>query len=98
MPQQVDLLLRGGTIITMDATRRVLLRGDIAVSAGRIVAVEPSGTSNYLATETVDASKRVLLPGFVDAHDHLISGFVRGLGGAQFVNVGGTSRDLHETA
>lgn len=94
MPQQVDLLFRNGTIITMDTNRRVLTRGDIAVSGGRIVAVEKTETTDYVATTTVDASNRVLLPGFVDAHDHLISGFVRGLGGAQFVNVGGTSSDM----
>src|SRR5215207_5699259 len=39
--QTVDLLLVGGTIVTMDETRRVIDDGGIAVSNGRIVAIGP---------------------------------------------------------
>jgi imidazolonepropionase-like amidohydrolase len=39
--QPVDLLVLGGTIVTMDQTRRVIEDGGIAVSKGRIVAIGP---------------------------------------------------------
>ena len=39
--QRVDLLILGGTIVTMDASRRVIEDGAIAVAAGRIVALGP---------------------------------------------------------
>ena len=39
--QPVDLLVTGGTIVTMDQTRRVIEDGGIAVSQGRIVAIGP---------------------------------------------------------
>ena len=39
--QPVDLLVLGGTIVTMDQERRVIPDGGIAVSQGRIVAIGP---------------------------------------------------------
>ena len=41
--QSVDLLVLGGTIVTMDQTRRVIDDGGIAVVNGRIVAIGPIG-------------------------------------------------------
>lgn len=63
-------LLRGASVITMDATsgaapvrRDVLLRGD------RIEAVEPS-ISPERADEVVDVTDRLIMPGLVNAHLH----------------------------
>ena len=39
--EPVDLLVLGGTIVTMDQTRRIIDDGGIAVSKGRIVAIGP---------------------------------------------------------
>ena len=39
--QPVDLLVVGGTIVTMDQERRIIPDGGIAVSQGRIVAIGP---------------------------------------------------------
>ena len=39
--QNVELLVLGGTIVTMDQSRRVIDDGGIAVSQGRIVAIGP---------------------------------------------------------
>lgn len=48
--------------------------GALAISAGRIVAVGPTAElrAHYTATHTVDASGRVVLPGLVDPHTHVI--------------------------
>src|SRR3979409_1656234 len=35
----VDLIIRGGTVVTMDSERRVIENGAVAVKAGRIVSV-----------------------------------------------------------
>ena len=37
--EAVDLLVLGGTVVTMDQTRRVIDDGGIAISRGRIVAI-----------------------------------------------------------
>ncbi len=52
----------------------VILDGAVAVSDGHIVAVGPSAElrAAYPAHEAIDATGRVLCPGFVDCHTHLI--------------------------
>jgi imidazolonepropionase len=52
----------------------VLADGAVAISDGRIVAVGPSAEvrAAYPAHETIDATRRILCPGFVDCHSHLI--------------------------
>lgn len=59
-----DLLVRGGTLVS--ASR--LSQADLAVSDGRIVAIEPelSGT----ASEEIDARGLHMFPGGIDAHVH----------------------------
>ncbi len=43
---QVDLLVRGGTVVTMDTERRVLEGGTVAVLANRIEGIYAAGSSN----------------------------------------------------
>ncbi|MFT3852642.1 MAG: amidohydrolase [Ilumatobacteraceae bacterium] len=70
MPEQptpVDLLVRGGTVVTVDADDRVL-DGDVAVRDGRIVAIGPSLAVE--ATTVLDARDAAVIPGLVNAHMH----------------------------
>jgi hypothetical protein len=62
-----DLLIRGGTVVTADGSRRA----DVAVRGGSIAAVE-ADLSSLAATarEVVDASGLLVLPGCVDVHTH----------------------------
>jgi N-acyl-D-amino-acid deacylase len=62
----VDLLIRGARLI--DGSGAPWVRGDLAVSAGRIAAIGPS--LDLAATDTVLAEDRYLAPGFIDAHCH----------------------------
>ncbi len=59
-----DLLIRGGTVVSAHD----MAVADIAVSAGRVVAV---GAINGSARETVDAGGLLIMPGGVDTHVHL---------------------------
>ncbi len=59
-----DLLFRGGTLVTAED----LVRADIAVLDGRVVATGPELEGK--ASEVVDASGLHLFPGFIDAHVH----------------------------
>jgi len=63
---RLDLLVTGGTIVTPDGT----IDGALGVSDGRIVAIYPAGTSTPPASEVMDASGRLVLPGGIDAHVH----------------------------
>ncbi|MCL0100115.1 amidohydrolase, partial [Dehalococcoidia bacterium] len=80
-PWSADLLLNHAGIITMDAQRRVLRDGSIAVAEGRIVAVGPSTEVAPMvrATEIRDLKGALVHPGFIDAHVHPTLQLVRGV-------------------
>jgi N-acyl-D-aspartate/D-glutamate deacylase len=61
----LDLKIVGGTII--DGSGRPRFRSEVGVKDGRIVAL---GKIAEAARETVDASGRIVSPGFIDLHTH----------------------------
>ncbi|WP_347354633.1 imidazolonepropionase [Intrasporangium sp.] len=74
--QSVDLIVTGAAeVLTCAAGAPDLLgstSGGVAVDGGRIVAV--GDVSGYAAELVVDARGGVVLPGFVDAHTHVVFG------------------------
>jgi 5-methylthioadenosine/S-adenosylhomocysteine deaminase len=79
--QAVDLLVVGGTIVTMDQSRRVIEDGGIAVSKGRIVAIGPRADveSRYTSRQKVNAAGKVITPGLINGHTHVPMVLFRGL-------------------
>jgi len=73
VPTQVDLLVADTTIVTMDAQRRIVVDGALAVTGDKIVAIGKSLDLKraYTARETVDGSRFVITPGLVNAHVHV---------------------------
>jgi len=64
-------VLRGATAITMRGDE-VLRDADIVVDANRIVAIGARGSVDVSAeTPVVDARGKYVIPGLVDAHDHI---------------------------
>ncbi|HEX7315579.1 MAG TPA: amidohydrolase [Pyrinomonadaceae bacterium] len=80
-PRRVDLIVSGGTVVTMDARRRVIEDGAVAVSGGRIVAVGMRGEiiGRFTARETIDARGRAVIPGLVNGHTHIPMSLFRGI-------------------
>ena len=62
-----DLLVRGGMVVTAGGSRQA----DVAVTGGRIVAIEAdlSGLAPG-AREVIEADGLLVLPGVVDVHTH----------------------------
>lgn len=64
-----DVLLKGGTVI--DGTGRARFRADVAVRRGTIVRVSRTPIPAAQARQVIDASGRIVAPGFIDLHAHL---------------------------
>ncbi len=75
----LDLLLLHGTVITMDATRRIIKDGAVGVTGNRIVFIGGSAqAAHFEAKKTVDCTDHAILPGFIDSHSHGGHGLIRG--------------------
>jgi len=79
--EKADLLISGGTVVTMDASRTILEDGAVAVKADTIVAVGPRSEleARYAAKQTIDARGGLVLPGFINGHTHVPMTLFRGL-------------------
>jgi 5-methylthioadenosine/S-adenosylhomocysteine deaminase len=81
MTEHVDILLRGGTVVTMNDKYDVFEDGAVAIRGDSIVAVGPTDeiAKAYYADETVDCADTVIMPGLVNAHTHIPMTLMRGL-------------------
>ena len=61
-----DTILRGGTVV--DGTGRPAFRADVGINGGAIAAIDD--LSAAAAGRSIDASGRVVTPGFIDIHRH----------------------------
>lgn len=78
MSMSDTLLIKGATVVTMDAENNVY-RGDVFIRSGRIAELGDSLTgSAYKSAEIIDGRGRVLIPGFVQTHVHLCQTLFRG--------------------
>jgi 5-methylthioadenosine/S-adenosylhomocysteine deaminase len=79
--KQVELLVLGGTLVSMDQQRRVIQDAGVAVAGGRIVAVgtRKEIASQYSAAQTVEANGKLIVPGLINGHTHIPMTLFRGL-------------------
>jgi len=75
----IDLLIDGGTVVTLDGNERVLAGGAVAIRGSAIVAVLDADAPRPLAIETVDARGHLVIPGLVNTHGHAAMTLLRGL-------------------
>ncbi len=68
------VLFRDALIVTMDAERRII-KGDLLVEDDRIKAVDPENGS---ADRIIDCHGKVIIPGLIQAHIHLVQTLFRG--------------------
>ncbi|WP_443044962.1 amidohydrolase [Streptomyces sp. NBC_00343] len=76
----IDLLVHGGDVLTVDESGTVVRDGAVAVHEGEILAVGPAEelTTRFTATESIDASGCLVLPGLINTHTHLAMTLLRG--------------------
>src|SRR5947209_8110692 len=68
------LLIKGGIVLTLDRQLGDFAQADVLIEDGRIREVRPNLTADAVI---VDASNRILTPGFVDTHSHSYQGLLR---------------------
>ena len=62
------ILLKGGTVISMDPKVGDLVQGDVLIEGRKIAAIAP--TLDAAGAQVIDAHDTIILPGFVDCHRH----------------------------
>lgn len=71
--QQADIILIGGSIITMNESFEIIHDGVLVIKDSKIVALDTreSLDGQYQADETIDCSGQYILPGLINAHTHV---------------------------
>lgn len=79
--EKVDLIVSGGTVVTMNGSRAVYDNGAVVVKGDSIIAVGPRSKleGRYTASQTIDAKGKLVLPGFINGHTHVPMTLFRGL-------------------
>ncbi|RZU31939.1 amidohydrolase family protein [Blastococcus saxobsidens] len=73
------VVLRGGTVLTMDDAGTVLTDADVLVVDDRIAAVGPA-LEVPEGTQEIDARGGIVMPGMIDTHRHMWQTAMRGYG------------------
>jgi cytosine/adenosine deaminase-related metal-dependent hydrolase len=74
------MIFEHGTLITVDAHRRIITDGAMAVKHGRFVAIDKTAAlrERFPDDARTDLKGRVVTPGLVNAHVHLAQAMIRG--------------------
>jgi 5-methylthioadenosine/S-adenosylhomocysteine deaminase len=76
--QTADTLITNAYVVTIDGARRVFTNGFIAFKNGQIAGLGTMADCDVRATETIDATDMLVMPGMANAHNHLNQVFLRG--------------------
>jgi len=74
-----SIVLRGGTVLTMDDSHTIHAAGDVLVVGDRIEEVGP-GLEVPEGTQEIDASGGIVMPGLIDTHRHMWQTAMRAYG------------------
>jgi 5-methylthioadenosine/S-adenosylhomocysteine deaminase len=77
----VDVILTGGSVVTMNAEFDLFTPGAVAIRDGTIEAVGPADqiAAAYTTDEVVDCAGCAVIPGLINAHTHAPMTLLRGL-------------------
>ncbi len=94
-----DMIISGGTIVTMNPAGRVIEDGAVAVTAGRIVAVGRHAeiAAAHSAPQTIDAAVRLVMPGMIDVHAHAGHALIKTMGMEQHSDWEAICGDVYTT-
>jgi cytosine/adenosine deaminase-related metal-dependent hydrolase len=75
-----SVLIEHGVVVTLDARRRVIRDGAVMIEGSRIIDVGKTDELHrkYSPKHTIDASRKLVIPGLIDCHVHLAQALIRG--------------------
>ncbi len=78
---QVDMLIVGGTVVTMNKDRDVIENGTIAIKDGEIMAIGTPGimNRNFRGRTVINAAGKAVIPGLINTHTHVPMSLFRGI-------------------
>lgn len=80
--KEVDIIISGGLLLTMDKNYTVIENPLIAIEKERILYIgeaSPSGKESFIAKKEIDATGSIVLPGLVNTHTHVPMVMFRGI-------------------
>lgn len=75
----MSLLIENGTVLTAGKAPAVLPNHSVLIEDGCITRIAPKSQFKRFAGKRIDATRKVVAPGFINAHTHFYSTFARGL-------------------
>ena len=78
LQRQRRILLKGGVVLTLDRQVGDFAQADVLIEAGKIREVQPNIAVPDDAA-VLDASNRIVIPGFIDTHSHSYQGILRNI-------------------
>jgi len=78
---QIDLIIRGDFVVSMDDDGTVYEDGAVAIDEGLILAIGPAVDilAAYSAAQTLNGEDRIVMPGLVNGHSHAAMTLLRGV-------------------
>ena len=76
---QRRILIKGGVVLTIDRRIGDFAQADVLIEDGKIREVRPNIAVSADAAAVVDASNRIVIPGFIDTHSHSYQGLLRNM-------------------
>lgn len=79
LQSQRRIVLKGGIVLTLDRQVGDFAQADLLIEDGKIREIRPNIAVSADAAAVVDATNRIIIPGFVDTHSHSYQGIARNI-------------------
>jgi 5-methylthioadenosine/S-adenosylhomocysteine deaminase len=78
----LSILIKNGIIVTVNENDQIIKNGALYVENDRIVDLGRTRdiTKKHRADKVIDARKKLVMPGLINAHTHMVDSLARGLG------------------
>jgi cytosine/adenosine deaminase-related metal-dependent hydrolase len=85
------ILLQGGVVLSMDPKVGDFEKGDVLIEGKKIAAVGPNLAASARSAIVVNATDRIVMPGFIDTHHHQYETLLRSILADGLLGIGGDS-------